>query len=592
VLRQIRVRDIAIIDALDLELTEGLTVITGETGAGKSLLLGAVGLLLGRRAGAEQVRAGAAQGMVEGLFDLADHPDAAGLRESLGLDSGEEDLAVSRVLDVGGARKRDTVRIGGMLSGLTALRAAARDLVDVASQHEQVHLLEETRHRVYLDTFAGAGEALAACAAAVCDWRAAASERAALEARAARRQERLTFLSGALEEVEEGSWADSEEERLREEVRTLSHAVELQEALLGTYASLYDGDGDVVSELGRLVQDLSAVRAWAPRLEALVERIDAARIELEEAAYELRDEAGRSEPDPNRLDHLQARLAEAERLCRRYGAANLSDLLARAAAWAEERDRLEDLDQEIGKARAAEEATRAEALAAADALHALRVDAAARLDEATVEVLERLAMEKATFSTAVEFLGLDGLDEAGADRVRFALSANPGEPPRPLAAVASGGELSRVLLALKAALADAYPVPIYVFDEVDSGIGGRTGLEVGRMLAALGRRAQVLCVSHLAQIAAYADTHLVIAKDVDSDRARVAVTEVTRADRVAELARMQGGEPGSKKALAAAGELLQSAAGERKTPTSSPAPPAPGPPGSPGGPGARPRPGT
>jgi len=564
VLRQIRVRDIAIIDSLDLELVEGLTVITGETGAGKSLLLGAVGLLLGQRAGADRVRAGASRGMVEGLFDLADHPDAGALRETLGLDDADEDLAVSRVLDVAGQRKRDTVRIGGMLSGLTALRAAARDLVDVASQHEQVHLLDEARHLAYLDTFAAAAGARDACAVAVRAWREAHAAREDLEGQAARRQERLTFLTGALDEVDEGAWTDGEEERLRDEVRALSHAVELQDAILGAYDRLYEGESDVVSELSRVSQELAAAQRWAPSLSVLVERIEGARIELEEAAYELRDEAGRSEPDPARLDHLQERLADAERLCRRYGATDLADLLVRAAAWREERDRLEDLDHEIGKVRALEEAARAEALAKAQALHDLRADAAARLDAATVDVLARLAMEKATFCTTVDFGGVETLDERGADRVRFTLSANPGEPPRPLSAVASGGELSRVLLALKAALADAYPVPIYVFDEVDAGIGGRTGLEVGRMLAALGRRAQVLCVSHLAQIAAYADTHLVIAKDVDDERARVAVDAVKGPDRVAELARMQGGEPGSKRALAAAKELLQAATKERK----------------------------
>ncbi len=564
-LRQLRVRDIAIIEALDLDLTEGLTVITGETGAGKSLLLGAVSLLLGQRASGDVVRAGAERGVVEGLFDLAVHPDAAGLRASLGLDDAEEDLAVSRVLDVAGPRKRDTVRIGGMLSSLTALRAAARDLVDVASQHEQVHLLDEARHLAYLDTFADAAPHRAACAVAVTAWREAAAARKDLEGQAAQRQERLTFLTGAIEEVDDGAWADGEEPRLREELRALSHAVELQEAILGAYERLYEGDPDVVSELGRIHHDLAGVQRWSPRLAALAARIEAARIELEEAAYELRDEAGRSEPDPGRLDHLQGRLADAERLCRRYGAGDLEDLLVRAAAWREERDRLEDLDHEIGRVRAREEAARAEALAKAEALHAVRVAAAGRLDAATVDVLARLAMEKATFCTSVDFGGLEGLDERGADRVRFTLSANPGEPPRPLAAVASGGELSRVLLALKAALADAYPVPIYVFDEVDAGIGGRTGLEVGRMLAALGRRAQVLCVSHLAQIAAYADTHLVIAKDVGSDRARVAVSAVRGPDRVAELARMQGAEPGSKKGLAAAKELLEAATKERRS---------------------------
>ena len=562
-LRQIRVRDIAIIESLDLDFEEGLTVITGETGAGKSLLLGAVGLLLGQRAGGEQVRAGAPRGMVEGVFDLADHPAPAALRETLGLLDADEDLAVSRVLDVGGPRKRDTVRIGGLLSSLTALRAAARDLVDVASQHEQVHLLEEARHRVYLDTYAGAAPLRQACAEAVRAWKAAATARESLESQAARRQERLTFLSGALEEVDDGAWGDGDEERLREEIRALSHAVDLQGALLGAYDRLYEGDPDVVSALGQVEQDLAAARRWAPRLEVLVERIAAARIELEEVAYEVRDEAGRCEPDPIRLDHLQERLAGAERLCRRYGAQDLADLLVRAAAWREERDRLEDLDHEIGVRRAAEEAARAEALARGEALHVLRADAAARLDGATVGTLARLSMEKATFRTVVEFGGADALDETGADRVRFTLSANPGEPPRPLAAVASGGELSRVLLALKAALADAYPVPIYIFDEVDAGIGGRTGLEVGRMLAELGRRAQVLCVSHLAQIAAFADTHLVISKDIDGDRARVSVSGVTGPARVAELARMQGGEPGSKKALAAAQELLDRAASER-----------------------------
>ncbi|MBM4370421.1 MAG: DNA repair protein RecN [Deltaproteobacteria bacterium] len=558
-LRQIRVRDIAILEALDLELGEGLTVITGETGAGKSLLLGAVGLLLGQRAGPERVRGGATRGSVEGLFDLRRHPGAAVLREALGLDPGEEDLAVSRVLDVAGDRRRDTVRIGGLLASVTALRAAARDLVDVASQHEQVHLLDEARHASYLDTFAGAGPLAAEVAAAVRAWRRSVAEREALEAGVARREERQAFLAGALEDVAAGAWARDEETRLRDEVKELAHAVELQEALQGALGCLYEGEGDVVSTLGRLVHDLAAVQRWAPRLEGLVTRIDASRIELEEAAYELRDHAGRCEPDPARLDRLQGRLAAAERLCRRYGVGGLAELLDRAGEWAAERDRLDDLDQGIREARTAEDAARETALDAARRLHARRAEAASRLDGATVGFLSRLAMEKAVFRTEVLFGGVEALVEGGADRVRFTLAANPGEPPRPLAAVASGGELSRVLLALKAALADAYPVPVYVFDEVDAGIGGRTGLEAGRLLAELGRRAQVLCVSHLAQIAAFADRHLVITKSLSGPRAAVSVAEVRGRDRVAELARMQGGEPGSKKALAAARELLEHA---------------------------------
>lgn len=555
-LSYIRARNIAIIDEVELELQPGLSVFTGETGAGKSLILGAVGLLLGNRAPGDIVRAGEERAEVEGVFQLAGLARREGLLEELGLDPEEQDLPIARTIVPGDKRKRELVRIGGVLTTLTNLRTASRELVDLASQHEHVHLLNEERHGSYLDSFARVEPLLARVREGVARLKTLDHELSVLEQSAARRAERIHFLEHGIEEISGGRWKSGEDEHLRDEIRQLSHAVEVESALLESLEILYEGDDDVLSTLDRVTQRLGAAARWSSGLQALADQVSQARIELEEAAYELRDLAGRSGPDPARLDSLQARLANLEKLMKRYGVRDADGLLALLEQWRDELDGLGDLDSRIEAARKDRDKARSHALSLARDLHEARTTAAAALDEATVGVLARLSMERARFITQVEWRGDDGVDENGGDRVVFLLAANPGEPPRPLAAVASGGELSRVLLALKAALADAYPVPVYIFDEVDTGIGGKTAFEVGRMLSELSRRSQVICVSHLAQIAAWADHHFLIHKAMEQDRTMVRVKGIQGDERVRELARMMAGDPDSDTGLAHARELL------------------------------------
>ena len=546
-IRFLSIRDLAIVDAMNIEFDHGFSVLTGETGAGKSIIIGALGLLVGGRGGADLVRTGASRALVQATFET---------------EAGEENI-VRREIP---AQGRGRIFIDDKLATASALRALGRELVDIHGQHEHQALLDPRTHIGLLDAYAGLEAAASEVAAAHERWRRAELQLEAEQQGARDAAARMEFLEFQLAEIVRVSPQPGEDELLRNERRRLANADRLLHLASGAYAALYEQDDSVVSTLGGV---------WR-RLEELAD-LDSSFVEhaaaretvaplLDDLAHGLRSYAAGVEVSPDRLAEVETRLADVERLVRKYGG-TLDAVLERRTSIAGEVRRAGDgetrraaLESEAGAARAAY-------VAAAGELSTRRVTRARSLAPALEAELRQLAMPDGRVDVAVETgLPEDRWGPRGTDRVELFLSANPGEDARPLARVASGGELSRVMLALKTLVATDTAGKTLVFDEVDAGIGGRAADRVGERLRALGGRYQVLCVTHAPQLAAYATTHYGVSKCVSDGRTRTAVERLGRAERRAELARLMTGSDSSA-ALASAAELIDSrnAAAARET---------------------------
>lgn len=557
------ISNLAVISRLELELEPGLTVITGETGAGKSMLLAGLMTLMGDRIDPDMVRSGADQLVVEGLFDNQSWRSEA-LTELLEQEPAEE-IIVRRTISLTGTR-RDRLLINGRLIGRARLYQAAADLVSIASQHEYVGLLKKARHVHLLDAFGGHGEELKAARKTYEEHQRLVRAVEELATRAAARNERLEILDLTIARLEEAAIEPGEENALLEQIERLAHAVEITRALQLTVDLLYESDRSLLGNLDFITRQLGAVQGYEPALEGPVERIANSRADLEDLVDELRSILGRLDVDPNHLDQLQERVAHLQKLKRRYGDESSDQLLERLEAARQERAELADADSSLSRLRQAEGDARTRYQAAARKLHARRRGAGDILCKALQETLTELAMPGASFAVDIDF------DETratrhGSDHIEFLFSANSGQAPRPLHKVASGGELSRILLAFKAVLAAADPVPTYIFDEIDAGVGGRTALAVGRLLARLADGQQVICITHTAQLAAFADQHIVVTKTERDGEAVTTVTTLKTLDaRAQELARMLSGLEESTTAIENARELLEAAAATKRLP--------------------------
>ena len=554
-LLELTVSDLALIDRLRLEFDAGLNVITGETGAGKSLLIDALGLAMGARADTTLVRHGAEAARVEALFDRLPEPLIA-------------------VRDVA-ASGRSTARIDD--AAVTAARLAEEigGLVEVHGQNDQGRLLDERWQRDLLDGFGGHGELRNTMAGAVERWR---ENRAALDAAALDPREvarRLDLLEHEASEIEAARLRPGEADEIRGRLTAAQHG----EAIARGAASLRDA----LTEEGAGARDTAAValqeaRGLArldPRFEPLAERLAGLEAELTDVADEARRLSESVDHDPRAVAELDARLGVIHGLIRRYGDDEVA-VIAHGEAATAEAERLRGLDEERARRQREDAARLAEVATAAVALSAARRVAGAALGSAVGSILEELGFPADVFEVAVgrrpagpgeAAVEVDGdaiaFDAAGIDQVVYRLAPNPGEPARPLAKIASGGELSRVALAIKRVLAEADETPTLVFDEVDSGIGGRSADPIGRSLWGLARRHQVLCVTHLPQIAAHADAHYRIAKRERDGRTVTEVERLDREGRIVELAAMLGGGPGDPASHASARELLDRAEGWR-----------------------------
>lgn len=551
-LRTLRIRNLAILPAAEISFRSGFTVLTGETGAGKSILLNALKLVLGAKAKADLIRQGEDKLRVEATFDLPANPALRELLHALELDADDE-LVIERELTSAG---KSRARVNGSIVTLSDLESIGRHLVDLHGQHEQQGLLDAGMHGGYLDGYAGLSGDAAAYAEAWRIWRAAQQRLAEAGEQAERLREQLEFLQFQFRELDKAGLKEGEEERLEAELNLLAGAEKIMAARDVCSGTLEGGDG-VLPRLSRLQRELQALgqRLGSAAFAAHEERVESARALLADVSTALRALDVPAEADPERIDALNARLALFQRLKSKYKT-DMAGLLALRERRRAEIGSVENADGEADALRAACEEAREVAVRLAATLAARRREAAAAFDAEVNARLARLGMDGSRFETRFE--PLPEPSAAGSDKVEFWIAANPGEPARPLRQTASGGEISRVMLAIKGALAHSDPRPLLVFDELDTGIGGQTALRVGEAVAELAAHHQLLVITHLHQVAARAAHHHKVEKRIEDGRTITGVTALSDKDRAAELARMMGGEE-SGTALKHAKELLRKA---------------------------------
>ncbi|MGZ3098345.1 DNA repair protein RecN [Streptomyces sp. H62] len=570
-----RIRSLGVIDDAVVELSPGFTAVTGETGAGKTMVVTSLGLLLGGRADASLVRIGAKHAVVEGRIAVPGDAAVAVRAEEAGAELDDGALLISRTVSAEG---RSRAHLGGRSVPVGVLAELADELVAVHGQTDQQGLLKLTRQRQALDRYAGDAVTgpLAKYAEAYRRLRAVARELEEITTRARERAQEADLLRYGLDEVAAVEPRAGEDAELAEEAERLGHAEALASAATAAHAALAgnpeDPEGvDASTLVAGAQRALDAVRSHDPALAALAERIGEVGILLRDVAGELAGYADDLDADPLRLAAVEERRAALTTLTRKYG-----EDVAAVLTWAEQgAARLTELDgddERIGELTAERDALRAELGGLAQALTDARTEAAERFAAAVTAELASLAMPHARVSFEIrqtedpEGVEVGGRTVAygpsGADEVELLLAPHPGAPPRPIAKGASGGELSRVMLAVEVVFAGTDPVPTYLFDEVDAGVGGKAAVEIGRRLARLAKSAQVVVVTHLPQVAAFADRQLLVEKTNDGSVTRSGVKVLEGEERVRELSRMLAGQEDSETARAHAEELLATARGD------------------------------
>ncbi|WP_220093708.1 DNA repair protein RecN [Flexivirga caeni] len=558
-LRELRIQGLGVIDDALLELSPGFNVVTGETGAGKTMVVQGLGLLLGGRSDAGLVRGDAERAYVEGIVEVpADHPAL-----ERAADAGatvEDELILARTVSGQG---RSRAHVGGRTAPVAVLAELGELLVAVHGQADQWRLQRPEQHRIMLDDFGGkpVAAALAAYRALHATWQATRAELAELTDRARDRAQRLDLLTAALEDIERVDPVAGEDLELAAESDRLAHADALREAAGTAHDSLAgnedsDDAPNVLALVAQARQALAGSVDHDAALAGLDERLRELAVLAADVAGDLASYLADLEVDPARLEQVQVRRADLTALLRKYGE-SIDDVLVWSKAAALEAAELAGSDDRIEELRTHLAGLEPQLTAAATRLTAGRRKAARKLQQAVTEELAHLAMGSATLTVDVQ-TDPERRGPHGVDEVEILLAANPGAPPRSVAKAASGGELSRVMLALEVVTASG-SVPTFVFDEVDAGVGGAAALDIGARLARLAQGAQVIVVTHLAQVAAYADRQLVVHKSSDGHVTASDVTAVDGEDRLAELARMLGGVSDSTSARQHAQELLDGA---------------------------------
>ncbi len=548
-LSELRIRNFAIIESLALPLAPGFNALTGETGAGKSIIVGALGLLLGERANADVIRSGADRATVEGTFDVAEQPEIRALLDQHGIDAEDSLVVLKRDVTAGRAR----AWINGTPVSASILAEVGRTLVNIHGQHEAQTLLDAAAQRRILDAFAGADADAASVAQAHAELTATIREIANLSKRRVEAERRADYLRHVVREIGDAKLVDGEDARLEDEARRLENADELR-ALAGGLASTLDGDEDaVLQRLGAISKHLSSIQRIDPTLSRLQETFDSAYFAIEALARELTEYEATIDLDPSRLEEVRRRRDLLFRLTKKYGG-SIPEVVRAGAEARAELDLVDSADMDLKELESRERAARAALVSSARALTAKRQAGAKRLARAVDKVLPELGMPDGHLTVSLNLLPQVG--EHGAEDVEFRVALNVGHEARALSRVASGGELSRVMLALKTILARLDRVPTLVFDEVDAGIGGRVGLQVGDTLRRVASDHQVFAITHLPQIAARAHHHIVVSKGARSGVTTADVSIVADDERVREVARMLGGDAESATSRAHAKELL------------------------------------
>ena len=545
-LRFLRVRNFALIDQLELHFEDGFNLLSGETGAGKSIIVDALGLLAGSKASAEMVRTGESRAIVEAVFEA----DLKAELGRLGLDAGdlEAEMIIRREIS---PDDRNRVFINNQPTTVSSLRELAPSLLDIHGQHEQQTLLDHARQLDLIDAYADSARLAGKVREIFTTVEAAEAEIAELIAEHARKIERSDLLIFQRDEIQKTDPKPGEAEEVRRKLEVLSNAEKLLGAAARGYEALYEAETSVVSTIAQVERVLREAAQHDSRLERLIEQIETARISLQDVAYALRDYAGNVDADPQQLEQAQGRLAELERLHRKYG----PDLLEHLHKVRRELDSIGLTETKKDELQIRLAALKKEYAEAAALLSGKRRAASRSLQSAVERELKSLAMPQARF--VIAWQDISPGRASGIDRPELLISPNSGEEPRPLERIVSGGELSRVMLALRSVLAVDRPQKTLVFDEIDAGIGGKAAETVGQKLKELSMRYQVLCVTHLAQIAAFAAHQYRIDKNVLDGRSVTRVAALHGDERIEELVRMMSGSRVTHAAREHVKELLK-----------------------------------
>lgn len=558
-LKSLTVWNFALLEHVQVEFQPGLNILTGETGAGKSILIDSLGAVLGARMSADMVRSGCDWLRVEAVFSLED--ESLGLHELLtqqAIDDSDKELIITRQLTRAG---RSTALVNGCHVTLAVLRQIGAYLVDIHGQNENLALLKEENQFHLLDGYdPDVSEALAAYECVYREWR--EKKKAYAEKQQASREyaQRLDMLHWQDKEISEANLRPGEDEQLEADIRKLSHAEKIVGSVEESYQLLEGGGGNglgVLPALSQVKKDLEEIGRFDDALANAQKMVEEAYISLQEASYELRDYGESVEFSPERLDQLQSRMDVIYRLCKKYGA-TLEDVLAHQAKVEQELTEIENYDEDIAALEKEIAALEEKLGQKADALTKLRTAAAQDLSSAIEEQLFALGMPKARFHIRVEQAENYGAN--GRDDVAMFFSANPGEAEKPLQKVASGGELSRIALAIKTVASSRdSSVPSMVFDEIDTGIGGRTAQMVAERIALVAQYKQVLCITHLPQIACMADAHLYISKRTVEGTTATQIRPLSERERISEIARMASGADMTTASLDNAREMVSHA---------------------------------
>jgi len=548
-LNDLRIRNFAIIEELEVAFQSGFNVLTGETGAGKSIIIDAVNLLLGERARTDQVRTGCEEAVVEGLFDVTAVPYLQQALEREGLPTGDE-LMLRRVVARSG---KSRAYVNGTLVTLNQLQTVTDGLVHIYGQHEHQQLQRSEGHLQMLDHYAGLHELVEEYAGLFVEVTGIEEGLARLDTAERERAQRLDLLRFQCQEISAAQLQPGEDEELEKERRRLQNAERLARTAATGFEALYEREGSVVEVLGRLGGELETLASVDEMLVGYAEAVRSAQYSLEEVARELQAYSGDIAFDPQRQEEVETRLKLLTEFKRKY-AHSIPEILDFLQEAEQELGQLEDI--EGSRLELEQKLTRARQRLhdAGERLSEARKVAAGKLRQAMAVELGSLAMGKAHFEVRLKPLARPAA--SGFEEGEFYLSSNPGEEPRPLARIASGGELSRIMLALKNATPSAGDVPVLIFDEVDAGIGGGAASAVGAKLKGVAAGRQSLCITHLPQVAAFADGHYHVAKQERDGRTLTRLSKLDAEQRVQEMARMLGGAQITEKTLEHAREMV------------------------------------
>ena len=552
-LTELRIKNFAIIESLTLPLSSGFNVLSGETGAGKSIIVGALGFLLGERGSADLIRIGADKATVEGVFDVSDSKAIQTIADERGVELDEEVLVLKREISSAG---RGRAWANGSPVTATVLGEIGRMLVNLHGQHEAQALLDSESQREILDEFGGAPSQALIVRDAHAELASVRREIASITSRRSDAERRADYLRHVVREIEEAKPIAGEDTKLEDEARVLENADELRNLAESISASLSEEEG-AMERLATISRSLGSIQRIDSSAARFQELFDAGFYALDELARAIGGYAGSVDLDPERLAQVRRRREILYSLTKKYGP-TLDDVIEMGRKSRAELDLVDSAAFDIARLSEREKTAESRLSDEAKRLTTLRTTGAKKIARAVDTLLPDLGMTGGKFS--VVLVPKESIDENGAEDVEFRVALNVGHDARPLARVASGGELSRVMLALKTILARADEVPTLVFDEVDSGIGGKVGLQVGDTLRRVAEHHQVFAISHLPQIAARAHNHIVVAKAAKGGVTTADVTVLNGTDRVQEIARMLGGDPDSKLSRAHARELLESAA--------------------------------